>query len=254
MVCKLITENSFIKLSMFEKAKIYESASKNLSLLEYDELLNNELLLKIALLSDDENEVYKISRALLKKYDITEQNSKKYRLTDRIINSNFVFGDKYYIIYLRVEWLYASYSIGKNGENTDFLEKYHILKDIINSSIKKYDYSDTWFNLLLAKYYHISARIYLAFSDYKEMQKECEEGFKCLPKAKTKDEFIILSELCSDRAISIKHIENIEECVKFLEDNYVIKTIRKFPKCLCIRLAIILTMRLNLREATQKRH
>ena len=223
MVCKLITENSFIKLSMFEKAKIYENASKNLSLLEYDELLNNELLLKIALLSDDENEVYKISRALLKKYDITEQNSKKYRLTDRIINSNFVFGDKYYIIYLRVEWLYASYSIGKNGENTDFLEKYLILKDIINSSIKKYDYSDTCFNLLLAKYYHISARIYLAFSDYQEMQKECEEGFKCLPKAKTKDEFIILSELCSDRAISIKHIENIEECVKFLEDNYVIK-------------------------------
>lgn len=222
-VYKLIAENRFIKLSMIEKTRIYESARKKLSLLGYDELLNNELMLKIALASDNENEVYKISRVLLDKYIITEQNSKKYWLTDNIINRNFVFWDKYYIIYLRVEWLYASYSIGKNGENTDFFEKYHILKDIINSSIKIYDYSDTWFNLLLAKYYHISARIYLAFSNYKEMQKECNRGFKCLPKAKTEDEFRILSELCSDYAISIKHIENIEECVKFLDDNDVIK-------------------------------
>ena len=230
MIYKLITENSFIKLSMFEKTKIYEGAIKSLSLLGYDELLNNEILLKIALLLDNENEVYKISKALLEKYDITEQNSKKYRLTESIINRNIVFGDKYYIIYLRVEWLYASYSIGKNGENTDFLEKYHILKDIINSSIKIYDYSDTRFNLLLAKYYHISARICLAFSNYKEMQKECNRGFKCLPKAKTEDEFRILSELCSDYAISIKHIENIEECVEFLDDNYVIKNNPKVSK------------------------
>lgn len=233
MVSKLVTENSYIRFSIYGKTTIYNNIINNLNLLEYDDESKKELSLRIALQSDNEKEVYRLSKELMDTYSNTERNSKKYWLTNSIINNNIFFSDKLYNIGLRIEWLYASYSIGKNGENTDFLEKYLILKDDIKDKLKSYDFSDVQFNLLLAKYYHISAQICLSSSDYKRMQKECYLGQRCLLAAKTEDELKILSELCSDYAVSIKHIENIENCVKYLDDNDVIKNnpgVSKMPK------------------------
>lgn len=229
---KLIKEIDYSVLSFKQKEEIYNKIIKYISLLDIEDN-KDEVCFSIYLNLCNKAKVYSISKKLIEKYRNEEKYSKIYKITTKLIDSEICEEDNKYNIYLRIEWLYAAFKIGRNGQNTDFWDKFIILEEKVENYLKKYDKTNDEINLMMGKYFYIASLIYLSNSEYKKMQNEIKKGIDCLKGLRSKESLILQSEFCANYAVSLKHLENIENCVKYLENNEVIQRnseIAQMPK------------------------
>ena len=81
--------------------------------------------------------------------------------------------------------------------------------------------------LILGRFYYVSSLIHLSKSDYEEMVPDIEKGLEYLKKDMSKESVELQSELCGIFSTALKHLENIESAVSYLEKN---ETIEHNPK------------------------
>lgn len=222
---------SFLLLA--EKYSLYSCIIKNIDMLEVGAQKKKEILLQIYIETGNIERVLDLSQTLLQEYKTKLQYNSIFLLTTTLINSEVFYENDYYNIYFRINWLLAAFNIGFNGDDTDFSEKLSVLQSFIQEYEEKYSCIDVKMNFMLGEFYYISSLIYLAKSQYFEMQSNIKLGLKYLKEIQDEESLKLQSELCANYATSLKHLINIEKCVEYLENNETIQfepRIAKMPK------------------------
>lgn len=230
---KLIKDIDCSLLLLSEKYNLYNCIIKNINMLETGLQKKNEVLLRIYVEMGDIKKALELSKTLLHEYKTKLQYNSIFHLTTMLIDSEIFNENDYYNIYFRIEWLIAAYNIGFNGDDTDFSEKFFALQGYIQKYEEKDSYIDVKMNFMLGEFYYISSLIYLANSQYHEMQGNIKHGLEYLKEIQDEKSLNLQSKLCANYATSLKHLTNIEECVEYLEHNETVKynpQIAKMPK------------------------
>ncbi len=220
-------------LLLSEKYNLYNCIIKNIDILETDWQKKNEVLLRIYVEMGNIEKILELSKMLLREYKARTQYNSIFLLTSLLINNEIFCENEYYNIYFRIEWLIAAYDIGFNGDDTDFSEKFFVLQGYIQKYEEKHSHNDVKMNFMLGEFYYISSLIYLANSQYHEMQNTIKLGLKYLKEIRNEESLKLQSKLCANYATSLKHLSNIENCVKYLENNETVQynpQIAKMPK------------------------
>lgn len=224
----VIKEIDYSLLLLSEKYALYDCIINNIDKLEANSQEKNEILLRIYVELGNKEKALELSKILLCEYKSKSQYNSIFLMTTMLIDSDIFYNKDYYNIYFRVEWLIAAFDMGLNGDATDFSEKFLSLQSYVQKYEEKYsDNNDEETNLVLGEYYYISSLICLANSQYTEMQSNIELGLKYLKEISNEESLKLQSELCANYATSLKHLKNIESCVKYLENN---KTIQFNPQ------------------------
>lgn len=219
LIFNLIKDIDYSLLLISEKYDLYNCIIKNIDILETSWQKRNEVLLRIYVEMKNIGKTLELSQMLLSEYKTKSQYDNIFLLTTMLIDSEIFHENGYYNIYFRVEWLKAAYDIGFNGDDTDFSEKFLALRSYIQEYDQKCIDNDVQMKFMLGEFYYISSLIYLANSQYQEMQRDIALGLKYLKEFDCEESLKLQSKLCANYATSLKHLTNIENCVEYLENN-----------------------------------
>lgn len=228
----IIKDCAYSMLLLPEKINLYNSIIKNIDILKATSQKRNEIQLQIYLEIGNKSKIGELSHKLLKEYTNNSQYNSIFALTTMLVDSDIFLDDDYNNIYFRIKWLMSAYDIGFNSNDTDFYEKFFLLQSYIQEYEEKYDNKDNEKKLVLGEFYNTCSLIYLANSQYSEMQTSIKHGLDCLKEIKCSESLKLQSELCANYATSLKHLVNIEKCVEYLEKNETIQfnpQIEKMP-------------------------
>lgn len=129
---------------------------------------------------------------------------------------------------VQLEMLLAMTLMGNfNDEKLEWSNNLEMLQIQLNNIERLKTLSDEDFAILYGTYCFIACRFHLAKSEYNRMKTITEDGLKKLISYNSEQAIDLQSKLCTNCAIAIKHIENIEKCVEYLECN---DTISRNPK------------------------
>ena len=227
LLFNLVKEMDYSLLLLSEKYDLCNCIISNIDKLEASSQEKNEILLRIYVELENKEKALELSKILLCEYKSKSQYNSIFLMTTMLIDSELFNNNDYYNIYLRVEWLIAAFDVGLNGDSTDFSEKFLSLQSYVQKYEEKYSDNNDDTKLVLGEYYYISSLICLANSQYTEMQSNIELGLKYLKEITSEKSLKLQSELCANYATSLKHLKNIESCVKYLKNN---KTIQLNPQ------------------------
>lgn len=223
----LFKELEYTILVFTEKYDLFTKIIQNIDILGADFQRKKEVLLEIYVKMGDRNKALELSKILLNEYKKNTQYNGIYKISNLLIDSGILGENNYYNIFFRIELLKSAFDIGLNGNNTDFSEKYQVLQEYIKKFEVRGDENSNEINFLLGKFYYISSIINLADSEYQKMQSNIKQGLNFLQKIHNLESLQLQSELCANYATSLKHLINIESCVKYLKENEIIQS---FPK------------------------
>lgn len=221
----LFKELEYTILGFSEKYDLFTKIIQNIDILGADFRRKNEVLLKIYVEMGDRDKALALSKILLNEYKHNTQYNGIYKMSDLLINSGILGENIYYNIFFRIELLKSAFDIGLNGGDTDFSEKYQVLREYIKKFEAGGGEISNEISFLLGKFYYISSIINLADSEYQKMQSNIERGFNFLQKIHSMESLQLQSELCANYATSLKHLINIESCVDYLRENEIIQSV-----------------------------
>lgn len=219
----LIKDIDYSLLLLSEKHNLYHCIIKNIDVLDVDSQKKKEVLLRIYVEMKNTEKVLELSETLLREYKNKSQYNSIFLLTTMLIDSEIFHQNDYYNIYYRIEWLIAAYDIGLSGDDTDFSEKFFALQEYIEEYKGKCSDRDVKMRFMLGEFYYISSLIYLANSQYHEMQSNIKLGLKYLKEFQDEKSLKLQSKLCANYATSLKHLTNIEDCVAYLTKNETVQ-------------------------------
>lgn len=211
--------------------RLIKSVILNIDMLNFNDVQKCHLLVKIYIEQRNIKKCEEFSEKLINYYKDSERYSDIFYLTEKLIDSELFVENVLYNILVRTEMLEAAIKIGFNGDDTDMSERFAVLKDYIERYTD--EFKDSVSSLILGRFYNISSIYHLTRSEYIEMSEDIQKGLNFLKKDSFADALELQGLLCANYAIALKHIDSIEKCVEFLEDNEVIRLhpeIREMPQ------------------------
>lgn len=231
----LLDDTCYCPLSVIDEERILERLVSNVGLLKVNSCIKSSLLLKSHIQMRDFAKVKELSYTHIEFLQRNERFTDIYNLAVQIVDSNLFHEDMVYDIYMRTILIDSAIKIGINGQNTDITERFSVLQDVVKTYLTVYKKVDPITNLILAKFYYVSSLFHLIDSNYTQMENDTKLGLAYCYNNPSDESLQLQAELCSNRAVAIKHISNIEDCVKYLEhNNAILKTpeIKSLPKYL----------------------
>lgn len=228
----LFDEDEHNYLTISTERALLKKAVSNIELLQLQSFREDWVLLKIYIKLKEFSKAKEISKTLMEKLKTTCQHTDIYRLAYMLIDKELFITDEVYDIKLRIELLGSAIKIGLNGNDTNLYSIYIELKDMVENSFLGND-NDQDINILIGRFYYISSVFHLTRSEYKVMYEDCILGLKYLRYITDQAAMELKGELCANCAVSIKHLSNIESCVRYLEKNEAVELepeIRKTQK------------------------
>lgn len=194
--------------------------------LRINKIKTKEILLSVYIQLCNSQRVTELSNDLLTEYKKNEQYGKIYKIICMLKHNNFLPKSKKESFNLRIEWLYSAIKLGHNGEDSDVLDEFISLVNDIENHCESMD--ESYISpLILGRFYYVSSLIHLSKSDYEKMVPDIKKGLEYLKEDMSKESVELQSELCGIFSTALKHLENIESAVSYLEKN---ETIEHNPK------------------------
>lgn len=213
----LITDEE-ICLSYNIKVKILSNVLNSFENISIDERGKRILKLQIYSKMSDAGSLKKESLPVIKQLKDEEQYSDLYFIYSILLNSKLFDENSEFSISNRIGLIESALKIGLNGNDTDFALEYETLRTIIKNYCIRNDYK-SFSSVMLGWYYYVSSIYNLTMSNYMELKRDCQFGLKYTENISTDEALELKSGLCANMAIALKHLENIESCVKYLESN-----------------------------------
>lgn len=188
--------------------------------LQINQIKKSEILLWIYIKLHNIEKINCLLNELISDYQKNEEYGKTYSTIKLLMDKNLLPIEENARFNLFVQWLYAAIKLGYNGEDSDLFDKFNSWTYSIENFC---EFSGKQLNvIILGRFYYVSALIHLSMSNYEKMIEVIKKGLVILKQDSSEESVDLQSELCGIYATALKHLENIESAVSYLQANETI--------------------------------